>query len=76
MKTYRLITVCLLLLGFALHGNSQNVPIESKLKGIDATINKVLKDWNVPGAGVAIVVKDKLVFVKGYGYRNLGLSNL
>ena len=30
----------------------------------------MLKDWNVPGIGVGIVVKDKLVFAKGYGYRD------
>ena len=29
-----------------------------------------LKDWNTPGIGVGIVVKDKLVFAKGYGYRD------
>ena len=33
---------------------------------------QVLKDWNVPGIGVGIVVKDKLVFAKGYGYRDYG----
>lgn len=71
MKTCRWMATCVLLLGLTLRGNTQNVPIESKLKGIDATINKVLKDWNVPGAGVAIVVNDKLVFARGYGYRNL-----
>jgi CubicO group peptidase (beta-lactamase class C family) len=31
---------------------------------------KVLKDWNGPGIGVGIVVNDKLVFAKGYGYRD------
>ena len=31
---------------------------------------KVLKDWNGPGIGVGIVVGDKLVFAKGYGYRD------
>ncbi len=25
----------------------------------------------MPGCGVGIIVKDKLVFAKGYGYRNL-----
>ena len=43
-----------------------------KLKGFDAYMAKVVKDWNVPGIGVGIVVKDKLVFAKGYGYRDYG----
>jgi CubicO group peptidase (beta-lactamase class C family) len=29
-----------------------------------------LSDWNAPGIGVGIVVNDKLVFAKGYGYRD------
>ena len=51
--------------------NAQTLSVDQKLKGIDVTINKILKDWNVPGAGVGIVVKDKLVFAKGYGFRNI-----
>src|SRR5262249_18718143 len=31
-----------------------------------------VKDWNVPGIGVAVVAKDKVVFAKGYGYRDYG----
>src|SRR5260370_1309004 len=33
-------------------------------------MEQVLKDWNTPGIGVGIVVNDKLVFAKGYGYRD------
>lgn len=43
-----------------------------KLKDFDAWMAQVLKDWNVPGIGVGIVVDDKLVFAKGYGYRDYG----
>src|SRR5262245_1945861 len=43
-----------------------------KLKDFDAWMNQTLKDWNVPGIGVGIVVGDKLVFAKGYGYRDYG----
>lgn len=41
-----------------------------KLQGFDAYMRKTLKDWNAPGVGVGIVVDRKLVFVKGYGYRD------
>ncbi len=44
--------------------------ITQKLQGFDAFMEKTLKDWNAPGIGVGIVVNDKLVFVKGYGYRD------
>ena len=43
-----------------------------RLKGLDAYMEKLVKDWNVPGIGVGVVVKDRLVFAKGYGYRDYG----
>ena len=46
--------------------------VDSRLEGFDAYMAQVLKDWNVPGIGVGVVVKDKLVFAKGYGYRDYG----
>ncbi len=49
----------------------QSINVEQRLQGIDQTIEKILKDWNVPGCGIGIVYKDKLVFAKGYGYRNM-----
>ena len=44
--------------------------VARKLEGFDAFMEKTLKDWNAPGIGVGIVVDDKLVFAKGYGYRD------
>jgi CubicO group peptidase (beta-lactamase class C family) len=44
--------------------------ISKKLQGFDAYMEKVLKDWNAPAVAVGIVVGDKLVFAKGYGYRD------
>ncbi|MCI0515776.1 serine hydrolase [candidate division KSB1 bacterium] len=46
--------------------------IAKKLRGFDAYMEKLLKDWNAPGVGVGIVVEDKLVFAKGYGFRDYG----
>jgi CubicO group peptidase (beta-lactamase class C family) len=68
------LTKLFLLVGLSLvlhQGHAQAINVDQKLKGIDAILNKILKDWNVPGLGVGIVVKDKLVFAKGYGFRNL-----
>lgn len=53
-------------------GAQQPAAIEARLNGFDAYMTKVMKDWNVPGIGVGIVVKDKLVWAKGYGYRDYG----
>ena len=46
--------------------------LQRNLKEIDAYVQKAVKDWNVPGLGVGIVIKDKLIFGKGYGYRDYG----
>ena len=71
MKPTRLfLPLCLAILT-SLSAHTQSINVEQKLKGIDVTITQILKDWNVPGCGVGIVVKDKLVFANGYGYRNL-----
>jgi CubicO group peptidase (beta-lactamase class C family) len=43
-----------------------------RLASVDAYMEKVVKDWNVPGIGVAVIVKDKVVHAKGYGYRDYG----
>jgi len=49
---------------------AQNINVTQALEGFDAYMAKTLKDWNAPGVGVGIVVNDKLVFAKGYGFRD------
>src|SRR5881392_546875 len=46
------------------------IDVNQKLAGFDAFMEKTLKDWNAPVIGVGVVVGDKLVFAKGYGYRD------
>jgi hypothetical protein len=49
---------------------AQEPDVSKKLEGFDAYMDQLLKDWNTPGIGVGIVINDKLVFAKGYGYRD------
>lgn len=65
-----LVVVAPLLLGAILA--AQQPSIDTRLEGFDAYMAQIIKDWNVPGIGVGIVMKDKLVFAKGYGYRDYG----
>ncbi len=44
--------------------------LRKKLGDFDAYMQKVVKDWNVPGIGVGVVVQGELVFAKGYGFRD------
>lgn len=46
--------------------------VATRLQGLDAYMAKVMKDWDAPGIGIGVVVKDRLVFAKGYGYRDYG----
>ncbi len=63
--------VCLLLLATAARAAApEDAAIAQKLQGFDAYMEKLLRDWNAPAVGVGIVVNDKLVFAKGYGYRD------
>lgn len=68
-----LCAILILLLLMAPTANAQRQPdIEARLQGFDDYMGQVMKDWNVPGLGVGIVIKDKLVWAKGYGYRDFG----
>src|ERR1041384_4708873 len=58
------------LLAWGAAARGQEADIAKKLQGFDAYMEQTLKDWNTPGVGVGIVVGDKLVFAKGYGYRD------
>src|ERR1700679_2594906 len=41
------------------------------LVDFDDFVNQALKDWKVPGVAVAVVHGDKIILLKGYGYRDL-----
>ena len=43
-----------------------------RLEPLDAYMAQVLKDFNCPGLGVAVVSGDQLLFAKGYGFRDYG----
>src|SRR6266404_659527 len=68
--------ISVLVLALCTLGNAQDkltqnaIDVTQKLAGFDAFMEKTLKDWNAPGIGVGVVVGDKLVFAKGYGYRD------
>jgi len=43
-------------------------------QAFDAFVNKTLADWEVPGAALAIVKDDRVIYAKGYGVREIGKS--
>src|SRR5437660_5703040 len=65
----RVALVAFAVMTFGVATRGQEAEIAKKLQGFDAYVEQTLKDWNTPGVGVGIVVNDKLVFAKVYGYR-------
>ena len=43
---------------------------DQRLAGLDAKLQTLLADWKTPGFAVAIVEKGKVVYAKGFGYRD------
>ena len=68
--------ICLLLVMISLSSfthpskKGANAP-DNRFAGLDTTFARVLKDWKAAGFAVAVVEKNKVVWSKGYGYRDL-----
>ena len=72
MKKINLISILLLLLlPFGSRTNGQSYNLDEGLTGFEKYIEQVMNDWNTPGIAVGIVIKDKLEYWKGFGYRDL-----
>jgi len=73
-----------LLLGPALgHAQQQNqqkqkpaatsaaATLAAKLQGLDELADQAMKQWKVPGVAIAVVQDGKVIYAKGYGYRDV-----
>jgi CubicO group peptidase (beta-lactamase class C family) len=45
--------------------------VDERLDGFDPWVESIMKEWKVPGLGVAIVENGETVFARGYGWRNV-----
>lgn len=43
----------------------------NKIDRLDAVFSQSIKDWDVPGMGIAIVTKDSVLLSKGYGIKDI-----
>jgi len=56
--------------------NAQTIDRSKFIKdSLDAYVNRALTNWRIPGASVCIVKDGKVVIMKGYGIKELGLNN-
>ncbi|PVD53158.1 penicillin-binding protein [Terrimonas sp.] len=66
-------SLVLSLLFFSLFAFSQKKASQAdkRLDGLETALEKLLKDWNAAGFAVAIVEKNKTIYSKGFGYRDV-----
>lgn len=60
-----------MLLTLAAFSQKKKVTASDPLKGIEPLLEQVLKDRKGVGFAVAVVYKDSLIYVRGFGYRDL-----
>src|SRR6476661_7830960 len=51
--------------------SAQNTITDKRLTNLDAAFNQILKDWHAAGFAVAVVEKNKVIYQKGFGYRDV-----
>lgn len=74
MKKTILSALCLLLsaLSVIVIAQKKNKTVTTdKFAGLDTAFERVLKDWHAAGFAVAVVEKNKVIYAKGFGYRDV-----
>jgi CubicO group peptidase (beta-lactamase class C family) len=61
----------LLFVSIALCAQKKAPTSDTRLNGIDAKLQAILTDWKVAGFAVAVVEKNKILYAKGFGYRDV-----
>ncbi|WP_319580192.1 serine hydrolase domain-containing protein [uncultured Methanospirillum sp.] len=69
---YLLLAICVIAGIFACVGYAEMTQENSRLDGFDDFISQTMEEYEVPGAVVGIVENDSVVYLKGFGVRELG----
>ncbi len=67
----QLVYSTLFVLLFSLQLKAQHTQLAGKLKSIDSLVNRALKELHAPGCAVAVVYKQKLIYARGFGVKNI-----
>jgi len=62
--------VLLIVISSSLFAQKTNSKQTDPFAGLDTVLQKVLKDRKAAGFAVAVVSKDKIIYSKGFGYRD------
>lgn len=65
-----LLFLSLIVITIPVLSQKKNGSIDQRLVGLDAKFQTLLADWKTPGFAVAIVEKNKVIYAKGFGYRD------
>jgi len=63
-------TLLLLIISSSLFAQKKLIKPADPFEGLDTVLQKVLKDRKAAGFAVAVVSKDKIIYSKGFGYRD------
>lgn len=72
MKSRPALILPVLALVFAVAAGAQTLPPTGVLRDLDGFVARVMRSFEVPGVGLAIVKDGAVVVAKGYGVRKLG----
>ncbi len=72
MKNLNL-TLLFLFIAISLFGQKKNKNIQKldQFADLDTTFNKILKDHKVAGFAIAVIDKNKIIYTKGFGFRDI-----
>ena len=57
---------------FSQKKNAKNIPASNdRFAGLDTAFERALKEWHAAGFAVAVIEKDKVVYAKGFGFRDI-----
>jgi len=65
--TFLYLSICLLSISQPSFAQQKTI----NFSGLEATVNEELKATNIPGAAVAVVIGDRVVFAKGFGVSDI-----
>lgn len=65
------LTILLTIFSCTVIGQKKNILPVNPLAGIDTTLERILKERKAAGFAVAVVDKNKIIYAKGFGYRDI-----
>jgi CubicO group peptidase (beta-lactamase class C family) len=68
MRKYLFVFSCIL--STSLFAQKNNAAEEKRFAGLDTAFSRVLKDWHCAGFSVAVVEKNKVIYSRGFGYKD------